>query len=907
MELFCFSRDFCGMIVAELILLEVTILAKLILIDGNSIANRAFYALPMLSNKQGIHTNAALGFTTMLLRMLEEEQPDYLACVFDAGKITFRHQSYGDYKGKRQKTPSELSEQFPLIKSILTAFDIPCYELTNYEADDLMGTFSRQAMDQEIHTILVSGDKDTFQLVNDYTTVYLTKKGISDTEIVTPDTLWEKYGLRPEQMIDLKGLMGDTSDNIPGVPGVGEKTALKLIQEYGNLETVMQNIENISGAKLKERLSENVDQAFLSKQLATINNQVPMEIDWDSAKRREFCKDKVLSVFETLEFKQLIERMKLRQTDTASEKQEKPELAYEVVDSCEKVAACLGAFDRSRPIAVCIETDGDDYHNDEIYVIALVQGDNRFVISQDLIDCEHVADALRKSMLCVFDSKSHYYLCRTMDTDIRNIEMDIMLANYLLDPGDGQRELADIVENYGIPLVRDEDFYGKNKRNRQELSEEAILRHAVEKAEAIDHVSAVFMEKLQEHQLYELFKDIELPLALILADMEKQGIAVDEEILQEIGKELTGRIENLTSEIYALAGEEFNINSPKQMGTILFDKLGLPPIKKTKTGYSTSADVLEKLAPHHQIVDYILLHRQLGKLQSTYIEGLLKVIEPETHKIHTFYNQALTATGRLSSTEPNLQNIPIRLEEGRKIRKAFIPSKVGWKLLAADYSQIELRVLAHISRDPKLMEAFQMNMDIHTKTASDVFGVPPEQVTSLMRRQAKAVNFGIVYGISDYGLSQNLNIARKEAKDFIDLYFVHFQGVREYMDQIVKLAKKQGYVQTLLHRRRYLPDINSSNFNLRSFAERTAMNTPIQGTAADIIKLAMVKLAEELKARNLESRMLLQVHDELIFEVPPHELAEMQELVPSVMETCIKLEVPLKVDVAVGDNWYDAK
>ena len=882
-------------------------MAKLILIDGNSIANRAFYALPMLSNKQGIHTNAALGFTTMLLRMLEEEQPDYLACVFDAGKITFRHQSYGDYKGKRQKTPSELSEQFPLIKSILTAFDIPCYELANYEADDLMGTFSRQAMDQEIHTILVSGDKDTFQLVNDYTTVYLTKKGISDTEIVTPDSLWEKYGLRPEQMIDLKGLMGDTSDNIPGVPGVGEKTALKLIQEYGNLETVMQNIENISGAKLKERLFENVDQAFLSKQLATINNQVPMEIDWDSAKRREFCKDKVLPVFETLEFKQLIERMKLRQTDTASEKPEKPELAYKVVDSCEKVAACLGAFDRARPIAVCIETDGDDYHNDQIYAISLVQGDSRCVIPQDLIDCEHVADALRECMLYVFDSKSHYYLCRTMDIDIRNIEMDIMLANYLLDPGDGQRELADIVENYGIPLVRDEDFYGKNKRSMQELSEEAILRHAVEKAEAIDHVSAIFMEKLQEHQLYELFKDIELPLALILADMEKQGIAVDEEILQEIGKELTGRIENLTSEIYALAGEEFNINSPKQMGTILFDKLGLPPIKKTKTGYSTSADVLEKLAPHHQIVDYILLHRQLGKLQSTYIEGLLKVIEPETHKIHTFYNQALTATGRLSSTEPNLQNIPIRLEEGRKIRKAFIPSKVGWKLLAADYSQIELRVLAHISRDPKLMEAFQMNMDIHTKTASDVFGVPPEQVTSLMRRQAKAVNFGIVYGISDYGLSQNLNIARKEAKDFIDLYFVHFQGVREYMDQIVKLAKKQGYVQTLLHRRRYLPDINSSNFNLRSFAERTAMNTPIQGTAADIIKLAMVKLAEELKMRNLESRMLLQVHDELIFEVPPHELAEMQVLVPSVMETCIKLEVPLKVDVAVGDNWYDAK
>jgi len=884
----------------------VHILRKLVLIDGNSVANRAFYALPMLSNKQGVYTNAALGFTMMLLRLLEDEKPDYIACIFDAGKKTFRHDAFKEYKGKREKTPNELSGQFPIIKSILAAFNIPCYELANYEADDIMGTFSKQAVANNVKTILVSGDKDTFQLVNDNTVVYLTRKGISETEIIDRLAIQEKYHLSPMQMIDVKGLMGDSSDNIPGVPGVGEKTALKLIQEYETLENVLNNIDELSGNKLKERLHEYTAQAILSKQLATINNEVPMNLDWELSKYQLYKKENVLPLFRELEFKQLIDRLNLDSEDTITACVSVV-LDYEYIETIDQMALAIKCIDINESISLVWEIGGNNYHTDEAVAVALVQNDKRYIISKQLWSNEQFVNLITKQHLNVFDAKRTYYIAKKLGITLTNIKADIMLMNYLLNPTDSDKKLADIAESHGINISKEESIYGKSKKDFNKVSQVDIFNYIISEADAIQQLAKLFEETLRGNSLIHLLDEIELPLSYILADMESQGITVDSSILQAIGKELLARIDVVTKNIYALAGEEFNLNSPKQMGVILFEKLGLPPIKKTKTGYSTGADVLEKLASQHEIIDSILLHRQLVKLQSTYIEGLLKVINQDDNKIHTFYNQALTATGRLSSTEPNLQNIPIRLEEGRNIRKAFVPSKPNWKLIAADYSQIELRVLAHIAQDERLIQAFEMGIDIHTKTASDVFGVPIEQVSSVMRRQAKAVNFGIVYGISDYGLSQNLNISRKEAKNFIELYLKNFQGVKEYMEKIVKLAKKQGYVQTLLHRRRYLPEINSSNFNLRSFAERTAMNTPIQGTAADIIKLAMVKLAEQMNNKHLESKMLLQVHDELIFEVPEHEFVIMSELVPQIMENCTKLSVPLKVDVAVGDNWYDAK
>ncbi|OEH84453.1 DNA polymerase I [Desulfuribacillus stibiiarsenatis] len=876
-------------------------MARLLLIDGNSIANRAFYALPLLTSSKGVYTNAALGFTTMLLRILEEEKPDYIACIFDAGKVTFRHAFYQEYKGTRQKTPQELSGQFPMIQSILEGFGIAIYQMENYEADDIIGTFSKQASNQGIETIIVSGDKDTFQLVGEHTKVYLTKKGISETEIINVEVLKEKFDLSPQQMIDVKGLMGDTSDNIPGVPGVGEKTALKLIQEYETLENVIANIEQIKG-KLKERLMEHQEQALLSKRLATIDCEAPLTIDWEIARYTSYDKEKILPIFMDLEFKQLVDRLGLSKDDGFNDIQ-MDDISFRNITE-ESHLAEIQILDLKEPMALYFETSGSNYHKDEVISLSIVQGEHRFLIMQELLYHNQLKDIIENARLLVYDAKRTFFIGNRLGVRFSQIEADVMLMNYLLDPTDSDKDISDIANQYGIQLIKEETIF--NKKNK-EITRDHIANYLMQKTEVIGKLSNLLLEKLQDSQMEKLFTDLELPLAMILSVMEKQGVAVDSEILATIGQELSEQIENVTTEIYTLAGEEFNINSPKQMGHILFDKLGLPPIKKTKTGYSTNADVLEKLADQHEIVDRILLHRQLVKLNSTYIEGLLKVVNPETQRIHTFYNQALTATGRLSSTEPNLQNIPIRLEEGRKIRKAFVPSEKGWKLLAADYSQIELRILAHISKDARMIEAFHQGIDIHTKTASDVFGVPLEAVDSHMRRQAKAVNFGIVYGISDYGLSQNLNISRKEAKEFIDLYLAHFSGVKEYMSSIIKLAKKQGFVQTILHRRRYLPDIHSPNFNIRSFAERTAMNTPIQGTAADIIKLAMVRIDEELQQRNLKTRMLLQVHDELIFEVPEDEIVIMTQLVPEVMENCISLSVPLKVDLAVGGNWFDTK
>lgn len=887
-------------------------MGKLVLIDGNSIASRAFYALPLLTNKKGLYTNAAYGFTQMIIRILDDIKPDYMLVAFDAGKINFRHTDYAEYKGKREKTPAELSGQYPLIKSILDAFDINYFELAGYEADDIIGTIAKISEESGIETIIYSGDKDMLQLASEKVSIYLTRKGITEVEAYGPKEIMDKYELTPCQIIDLKGLMGDASDNIPGVPGVGEKTALKLLKEYKTVEGVLDNIDNVNGNKLKENLANNKEQAILSKQLATIFNQVPMDLLLENLKYEGYDPNKLYEELSDLEFNTLIDRLKIRYSVGAATNTEVnneiEELSISLYDK-ENIQHWNKILRSGEPLAVFLESEIVDHHY-KIHGLSLSDGSEQVFITVDqLKDWAELVAWFKASdrNKYVYDGKKTELALYWNGLALSGVTFDLMLGAYILNPTDGAIELSDIAKTNGLEGLQSDDIvYGKGAK-RTIPDNSALAEHLCRKTNAIYRLTSIIEEQLKDSNLIELLEKIELPLAEVLSLMEQTGVLIDKERLIKMGEELNQRLEDLTQEIYQLAGEEFNINSPKQLGEILFDKLQLPIIKKTKTGSSTSADVLEKLEQHHPIIPHILLYRQLGKLHSTYIEGLLKVINPITNKIHTSFNQAITATGRLSSTEPNLQNIPIRLEEGRKIRAAFVPSEPDWKIVAADYSQIELRVLAHIANDKKLIEAFEKDMDIHTKTAMDVFGVTEAEVTSLMRRQAKAVNFGIVYGISDYGLSQNLNISRKEAAKFIETYFSIYTGVKDYMKEIVKTAKKDGYVSTLLNRRRYLPDINHPNFNIRSFAERTAMNTPIQGTAADIIKIAMVNMARIIKEKKLKSRLLLQVHDELIFEVPPDELEQIKVIVKETMEGALELVVPLKVDINIGDTWYEAK
>ncbi|EDN9855946.1 DNA polymerase I [Listeria monocytogenes] len=873
---------------------------KLVLIDGNSIANRAFYALPLLNNDKGVYTNAVYGFAMMLMNVLEKEKPSHVLVAFDAGKTTFRHTTFKGYKGGRQKTPSELSEQFPFIRELLTAYDIPQYELANYEADDIIGTLTKKAEADGMEVAIITGDRDLTQLASEKTTVYITKKGIADMETNTPETLKEKYNLTPEQIIDMKGLMGDSSDNIPGIPGVGEKTALKLLHEFGGtVESVLEHAEEISGKKLKEKVLENKELAILSKELATINVDSPIEYTVESTKYDGYQTEKVIPLLKEMNFTTLLKNI---EGDTPEEAKELKELSFEIVTE-------LKEKHFGGKTALYVELENDNYHTANFIGLTVHSSQGTYFFTKETAEN---SEAFREwveseQTKVVYDAKKTMVAMNRIGLAISGITFDIMLASYLLNPSDSIDDFTSVAVRHDYTEVEtDEAVYGKGAK-RSTPEENIVASHLARKAVAIADLEKRLVADLEENEQLALMEDLELPLTFVLAEMEMQGVSVDTERLENMKVELAGRLKTLEESIHSLAGEEFNINSPKQLGVILFEKLGLPAVKKTKTGYSTAADVLESLSGKHAIIDEILLYRQLGKIQSTYIEGLLKVTDKETHKVHTRFNQTLTQTGRLSSVDPNLQNIPIRLEEGRKIRQVFVPSKPGWKMFSADYSQVELRVLAHISEDENLIYAFKHDYDIHTKTAMDVFHVEQDEVDSLMRRQAKAVNFGIVYGISDYGLSQNLGITRKEAKDFIDRYFVSYPAVKEYMQDIVRFAKEKGYVETILHRRRYIPEIVSRNFNVRGFAERTAMNTPIQGSAADIIKKAMILMSERLVSEKLEAKLLLQVHDELIFEAPEAEIAKLEEIVPDVMENAVELSVPLKVDSAFGDTWYDAK
>ncbi|WP_433752415.1 DNA polymerase I [Paenibacillus amylolyticus] len=882
---------------------------KFILIDGNSIIYRAFFAMPPLTNSKGLHTNAVYGFTTMLLRLLEEHKPTHVMVAFDAGKVTFRHEGYQEYKGGREKTPPELSEQFPLLKELLKGLGIAQFELAGFEADDIIGTLTKRADDAGRQVLVVSGDKDMLQLASEHVHIGLTRKGVTDIELYDPAQIKERYGLTPLQIIDLKGLMGDASDNIPGIPGVGEKTALKLLHQFGSVEDVLNGTSELKG-KMKEKIEAHAEDARMSKQLATIHREVPLEQTWEDMQFAGLKEEQAGPALAKLEFKSLLERLSFSGS-IGSEQEAIP--AAEVESSIateENISELFSSLDSIDVLHV--ETHGDNPHQAKLIGLAVGSAGTYTFISPELLHSEAAAP-VREWLGNSEQPKRGYDLHRVdlalhaHGIEFAGASFDVQLAAYLLDPTESNQTISGLTTKYGLPsLVEDDTVMGKGAKYK--VPEAEILGDFLcRKAAAVAAIIPLQEQALAGDEMNSLFHELEMPLSRILADMEKQGIKANTADLQALGSEFEEHISRLMAEIYKLSGTEFNLNSPKQLGEILFDRLGLPVVKKTKTGYSTDAEVLEKLAPYNDVVKHILQYRQLAKLQSTYVEGLLKEISDRDGKVHTYYRQTIAATGRLSSQFPNLQNIPIRMEEGRKIRKVFVPSEPGWSILAADYSQIELRVLAHISDDERLKEAFVNDMDIHTKTASDVFGVKPEDVDGDMRRSAKAVNFGIVYGISDYGLSQNLHITRKEAAQFIDQYFEVFQGVRRYMDDIVKEARQDGYVKTLLERRRYLPEINASNFNLRSFAERTAMNTPIQGTAADIIKLAMVQMDEALRERKLKSRMLLQVHDELVFEVPADELELMKELVPSVMEKALELSVPLKAEVSFGDNWYEAK
>lgn len=874
---------------------------KLLLIDGSSVAFRAFFALyhqiDRFKSPTGLHTNAIYGFHLMLDHMMKRIEPTHILVAFDAGKTTFRTEMFADYKAGRAKTPDEFREQFPFIRQMLDAMGIMHYELSQYEADDIIGTLDKMAERTDIpfDVTIVSGDKDLIQLTDENTVVEISKKGVAEFEEFTPAYLMEKMGITPTQFIDLKALMGDKSDNIPGVTKIGEKTGLKLLTEFGSLEGIYEHIDSMKASKMKENLIADKEQAFLSRTLATIDTQAPIEIGLDDIVYQGPRIEELGQFYDDMGFKQL--RAQLGTTNT----QEEEVLDFQIVS---EVSSAMFKKDQF----FYFEILGENYHREEVVGLAWGDKDGIYVGGPELLDSPVLKDFLEHQPIKTYDFKRGKVLLARKGIDLLPATFDSRLAKYLLSTVD-DNALTTIAHLYGqTSLIPDEAIYGKGAKLA--LPErDVFFPHLARKVQVLLETEAPMLAKLEENQQSDLLFEMELPLANVLAKMEIAGIKVKVETLKAMQAENEVLIEQLTKEIYELAGQEFNINSPKQLGTILFEDMGLPLeyTKKTKTGYSTAVDVLERLAPIAPVVSKILDYRQITKLQSTYVIGLQDAIL-EDGKIHTRYVQDLTQTGRLSSTDPNLQNIPVRLEQGRLIRKAFVPSLENSVLLASDYSQIELRVLAHISQDQHLIEAFQQGADIHTSTAMRVFGIEKaEDVTPNDRRNAKAVNFGVVYGISDFGLSNNLGISRKEAKNYIDTYFERFPGIKNYMETIVREARDKGYVETLYKRRRELPDINSRNFNVRNFAERTAINSPIQGSAADILKVAMINLDKALTDAGLSTRMLLQVHDEIVLEVPMAELETVKAMVKETMESAIQLSVPLIADENEGETWYEAK
>lgn len=865
------------------------------ILDGNSLAHRAFYALPLLTTTTGYYTNAVLGFTNMLQKVVRQEKPDYVAVAFDKGR-PFRHQDFEGYKAHRKATPEELRPQFPLIKRVLGAFNIPALEMAGFEADDVIGTVVRLASERGMDVLVITGDRDMLQLVSKRTRTLITRKGISELDSYTEEDVIERYGLKPEQIPDLKGLIGDPSDNIPGVPGIGEKTAVKLLQQYGTVEGCLANRERCAG-KVAALLEQYADQALMSKKLALLILDVPCEVNFDELRHRRPNYEELFSVLQELEFKNLIKSMRgemLPEDNQSITVDRKAEQSVCQAGSLLPLIARIKEAGRFALYTGAAELGAGS----PLRQVGLAWGDNEsaaIIFPEDYAQKNELFNCLKELLASAscekwcHDAKAEMTAWARYGITFDGVTGDTKLASYLLHSATNPsiEEISMKHLNQVLMLAKED--------------ETTVAQLAL----AVYRAWPVLQAELQDEGFSDLFYSLELPLSAVLARMELTGIKLDVSQLDAMSTEFGRQLGMLTNEIYDLAGQSFNINSPRQMGVILFEKLKLPAIKKTKTGYSTDAAVLEELALYHEIASKLLEYRQLLKLKSTYIDGLRGLINLETGKVHTTYNQTITTTGRLSSTEPNLQNIPIRMELGRKIRRAFVPSEPDWLILAADYSQIELRILAHLSRDEKLLEAFSQGEDIHAHTASEVFGVPLDEVSPDLRRRAKGVNFGIIYGITDFGLARDIGVSREEAALYIDNYFNRHPGVRRFITGTIATAREQGWVETLFKRRRYLPDLLSGNRQVRSFGERTAVNTPIQGTAADIIKLAMLRIDQALREQGLQARMLLQVHDELVFEFPKREQPQILELVRSGMEQAVKMDVPLDVDIKIGPNWYD--
>ncbi|MBO5330605.1 MAG: DNA polymerase I [Anaerotignum sp.] len=883
---------------------------KIMLIDGNSIVNRAFYGVPLLTNKEGKYTNGVYGFLNILFKLLDEEHPDYLAVAFDLHAPTFRHKTFDGYKGTRKGMPEELREQMPLLKEVLQTMHIPIFEQEGYEADDILGTLSALAEKNDVLPVVVSGDRDLMQIAGEKLKVRIpkTKGGRTETEDYYAADVLEKYGVTPTEFIDMKALMGDASDNIPGVPGIGEKTAAKIIQQYHDIETAIAHAAEIKPKKASENLAEFQEQARLSKFLATIIRDMPLEWNAESLKIRNMFNEEAYELVKRLEFKSMFSRFE-GAVVTAEKKEEK---AYQLVtdrEGAEKIMASLKKGEVGYAFV---------YDNEECQGLALYQeplGGVWVEASMQLL-MDDILRIFREFFVNTayqkigHDVKQDLKLLRGYGYEGFEVEFDTAIAAYILNATGSSYEYDDIANtflNETYPSAEEVLGKGRGKKALVSLPDQERAAFAARQAEIFFRARKVMDEKLKENEQVSLFYDMEMPLIYVLADMEKYGIKVDKEALLAYQNLLDESLSGMTEEIYALAGEEFNINSPKQLGVILFEKMGMKGGKKTKTGYSTAADVLEKLRFEHPIVDKILNYRTLAKLKSTYADGLLAVMDMNTEKIYSTFNQTITATGRISSTEPNLQNIPVRLELGRELRKVFIPESDDYCFLDADYSQIELRVLAHIAGDESLIDAFQNNQDIHRMTASQVFHVPFEEVTPLQRSNAKAVNFGIIYGKGSFTLGQDLGISRKEAEDYINAYFARYPKIKGFMDDTIKNGAKNGYVSTLWNRRRAMPELQSSNFIQRAAGERAAMNMPIQGSAADIIKLAMIKVHKALKDGGFKSRLILQVHDELLIETYKDEKEAVAKILKENMEQAAELLVPLDVDVHEGASWFEAK
>ena len=857
---------------------------KVILVDGNNLLFRSYFATAYtgntMRNSKGFPTNGLYGLVNMLNKIIREEKPEYMLVAFDKGK-TFRHEKYLDYKGGRNETPDDLKKQFSVAKKLVPLMGIKCFEIDNYEADDIIGTYSKMALiDPEFETTIVSSDKDLLQLINEETEVKLLKQ--KDYIRMNEETFIDTYGIKPIRMIDLKGLMGDASDNIPGVKGIGEKTALKLLQEYDSLENVYDNIDNIKGAT-KQKLIDGKESAFMSKDIATIYNEVPVTYSLEELKYDGPDVNGLREIYSDLEFYSFLK-------DFKEEEKKEEKLEYKIIENIDDLKL-------KEKVSAYLEISETNYHNADIYGMSLYDGENAYYVPFEVL--KENKNILDEKEIYTYDLKKMIVSLNKYDIDIKNCTFDAMIAGYILNYN-VKDDIAYLANTFNYDITLFDNF--KKEKN---MSTEALADLTVKKAKFIYDIKDEFINKMKEEEQLELFSNIEMKLSSVLASMEIEGVRVDTKVLDEMGENINKKLDELTSEIYNYAGEEFNIQSPKQLGEILFEKLEIPYPKKKKTSYSTAREILDKIVDYHPIVEKIIEHRTLNKIYTTYIVGIKNCVK-EDGKLHTIYTQTLTRTGRLSSIEPNLQNIPIRYKEGKEIRKAFIPEENS-VFLSSDYSQIELRMFAHMSGEQNLIDAFKHHLDIHTKTAMDIYHVSKDEVTKNMRRDAKAVNFGIIYGISSFGLAEDLGVDIKTAKKFLDNYLETFPGIKNYMDKVIKDAYETGYVKTIMNRKRKIDELYNTNHMIKVQGERMALNTPVQGSSADILKKAMIDIYNEFNRLNLKSKMILQVHDELIFNVKNDELEKVKEIVINFMENAYKLNVPLEVDVEIGKNWYDAK